>query len=75
MRELGEIEWAGDEIALADKEQEPHEVLPYDIGKLIRDMECKVREGKANDTWDDMPTLTIMFRSDVLLASRASPSL
>ena len=58
MRELGEIEWAGDEIALADEEQEPHEVFPYDIGKLIRDMERNVRERKANDTWDDIPTST-----------------
>src|SRR5271156_3658813 len=33
MRELGEIEWARNEIAWADEEQEPHEVFPYDIGK------------------------------------------
>ena len=58
MRALGEIEWARNEIAWADEEQEPHEVFPYDIGKLIHDMERKVREGNANDTWDDMPTLT-----------------
>ncbi|KAH7925677.1 hypothetical protein BV22DRAFT_1128823 [Leucogyrophana mollusca] len=39
MRRFGELEWASDEIAWADAEEEPREVFPFDIGKLIQESE------------------------------------
>ncbi|KAF8521686.1 hypothetical protein JB92DRAFT_2890185 [Gautieria morchelliformis] len=43
VRELGELDWAKDELEWADHiEGSPVEVLPYDIGGLIEDFEMKV---------------------------------
>jgi len=40
MRQIGELEWAEDEIHWADQEEAPIEVPPCDIGVLIKDLGC-----------------------------------
>ena len=40
-REVGELDWAVDELARADQEEDPKEVPPYDIATLIQDYEWR----------------------------------
>jgi hypothetical protein len=45
MREIGELDWAKDEIDRASQECDPVQVHPYDIGELIKDRELSIRKG------------------------------
>jgi hypothetical protein len=45
MRQIGELEWAEDEIHWADQEEAPIEVPPCDIGVLIKDLELLTNMG------------------------------
>ena len=45
MREIGELDWAMDEIDWASQERDPVQVHPYDIGELIKDRELMIRKG------------------------------
>jgi hypothetical protein len=45
MREIGELDWATDEIRRASQEPEPVQVHPYNIGGLIKDREVLIRKG------------------------------
>jgi len=46
MREIGEVDWAADEIYWASQvEADPVEVPPCDIGELIKDRESHIRMG------------------------------
>jgi hypothetical protein len=45
MREIGELDWATDEINQASQEPDPVQVHPYDIGGLIKDKELLIRKG------------------------------
>jgi hypothetical protein len=45
MQEIGELDWARDEIDSASREYDPVQVHPYDIGELIKDRELLIRKG------------------------------
>src|ERR1700729_2933163 len=45
MRQIGELDWADDEMHWASREEDPVEVPPCDIGKLIKDGEFHVKIG------------------------------
>ena len=45
MREIGELDWAKDEIYWASQEADPTEIPPCDIGELIKDNENLIRKG------------------------------
>ena len=45
MREIGELDWAKDEIDRASQERDPVQVHPYDIRESIKDKELLIRKG------------------------------
>lgn len=46
MKEIGELDWAQSQLAQAEKEDMPYEILPYDISKLIEIFEDQIRKGR-----------------------------
>ena len=44
-REVGELDWAEDELSWADMEEDPKEVPPCDIAALIKDYEWQAENG------------------------------
>jgi hypothetical protein len=45
MRQIGELDWAADEIHWASQEPDPVEIPPCNIGELIKDRELFIRMG------------------------------
>ncbi|KAL5519929.1 hypothetical protein ACEPAG_1589 [Sanghuangporus baumii] len=58
MRDIGELDWAQNQLKQADMEEEPHQLLVYDIGEYIEVIEEQVWKGKFGKSMDIDRSLT-----------------
>ncbi|KAI5121411.1 hypothetical protein M0805_003183 [Coniferiporia weirii] len=52
MKEIGELEWAENQLKQAELEDEPHEIHPFDIGQYIEVLEEQVWKGEVGKPMD-----------------------
>lgn len=52
MKQIGEVEHAKEEIALAEKEDQPREIFPCDIGRLLEDRDPSILTSKRLEHLD-----------------------